>query len=328
MKNLLVLALGAAAVLCGCSKKTTPPATTFAFTPLDCSDARETEPSGISGGQIFGTYLPRDGALGAFIYDIPTAKFTTLEKPSTLYFADPTGIFGDTMVGFGNSGSGLHGFFYDIPTGHYTLFDHPNVGKDPDHAGTLITGISADTFCGYYRDDSAIPHGFLCDRQTRRLTPIDHPLAVSPCGTCLTAISGQMLVGYYMQNGANHGFLYDLSSRQFTALDGPAGAKETQPAAISGNTIVGSFADADGIHHGFTYDLAARNFVSFDHPGRRRTPHRPAEAPFWSLLAKLMPPARRARRLWATTPRPPAPNTVLWLPCIRIHLRTSGVIGF
>src|ERR1035437_9889463 len=242
MIKLPVFALCALALLSGCFKKPAPPAPSFTFTPLDYPEARETEPAGIVGNKVFGTCLPKEGSLRAFIYDLTSASFTTIEEPpAPLIFPIPTGLSGDTLVGFSNSATVMHGFFYDIPTHKFTIFDHPNAGKDqsPQHdtPGTLITGISANTFCGYYRDDAGTPHGFLCDRQPRQLTPIDHPRASSPAGTCITALSGQTVIGYYTQSSATHGFLYDLSSKQFTSLDEPAASHNMQPAAISGNII-------------------------------------------------------------------------------------------
>jgi hypothetical protein len=74
-------------------------------------------------------------------------------------------------------------------------------------------------------------------------------------GTVATGISGNDIVGYYLDASFHaHGFVYDGTT--YTTFDDPLGTSESFAYGIQGPTIVGSYNvnDSEGTSYGFAYD--------------------------------------------------------------------------
>ncbi len=127
----------------------------------------------------------------------------------------------------------------------------------------LVTGVSSSTgpLAGgttvTITGTNLVAPGFLT---------LNDPAGVN--GTYITGISGNTIVGYYIDaSDLDHGFVYNGSS--FTTLDDPAGVKGTYVAGISGNTIVGYYTDASDLNHGFVYN--GSSFTTLDDPAGAST---------------------------------------------------------
>ena len=177
------------------------------FTYLNYLPARETRINGISGNKIVGTYYLESSRHGddSFIYD--GANWTQINYPG-VNRTSLLGISGDNLVGqYKSADDVVHNFYYD---GSWHSFDN-----FPE-ASYTIAAISGGKIIGNY--DTT--HGFLYDGTN--WTTIDNPNALlSSYGTHVSGISGNMIVGDYMDNsGIGYGFLYDGAN--WTNLDYPA----------------------------------------------------------------------------------------------------------
>jgi hypothetical protein len=139
----------------------------------------------------------------------------------------------------------------------WTTIDHPN-GID-----TYINDIEGEQYIGTYQNSTweTELHGFLYDGGAYR--SIAFPGAYDR--TVPLGISQGRIVGFYSDIVDSEltfrGFVLDGSTYQH--LDYP-GSIETQPEAIDGNYIVGTYVEHDGTAHGFLYDGA--NWTTIDHP--------------------------------------------------------------
>lgn len=222
-----------------------------------------------------------------------SSAFQTLDRPQTYAsFASPTAIDGGNIVGYYQDGNGTsHGFLYNGTA--FTTLDDPNAGVAPVDQGTYLTGIDGGNIVGYYPDGNGTNHGFLYNGNgytalgfiphgisgdiivggnvlyniaTNSSTTIQDPNA--DYGTYATAISGDNIVGYYVEADlSNHGFLYNTSTQIYTTIDDPAGNLTyggTSLTGISGGNIVGIYYDGNRTTHGFLYN--GTGFTTLDDP--------------------------------------------------------------
>jgi hypothetical protein len=233
-------------------------------------------------------------AIYAVITSTPSESawtFTTLDAPLAYHSTSATDIDGDHIVGIYLDSSGKnHGFLYDGSS--YQTLDHPSAAGQ----GTNPLGISGTNIVGTYYPYPSVPYGFLYDGTS--WTTIKHPMGVT---TCLLAVSGPFILGYYkdswtqprayafLYDGSSytpldniwstgmsggrivgyksdssgfHGFVYDGSS--YRTLDHPLGAKGTWIHDIDGLNMVGAYIDSSGKGHGFLYD--GSSWTTIDHP--------------------------------------------------------------
>jgi sugar lactone lactonase YvrE len=207
-----------------------------------------TAPSGISGGNIVGSYS--DGSWHGFIYN--AGNYTTYSYFDGLYGnAHANAIDGTNVVGSFPDDNGTHGFLYNGNT--YTTLDDPNsypiyefgylyVGTD-----TSANGISGGAIVGSYNDSAGTgEHGFLY--ANGKYTTLDAPNGFG--ATCANGIDGGNIVGYYTDGaGATHGFFYNGGN--YDSFDDPNGIGSTYALGISGNSIVGYYTDSNRVAHGF-----------------------------------------------------------------------------
>ena len=155
-----------------------------------------TEPVGMSGTNIVGSYLDATNNTHGFLYNGST--WTNLDDPQ----AAPGGvggtyaqaIDGPNIVGFyGDSNGCAHGFL--LSGTNWTILDDPLAATNPGQ-GTYPRGISGTNIVGQYLDVSNNWHGFLFNGST--YITLDDPRAPTHNGnTSLSGISGTNIVGAY-----------------------------------------------------------------------------------------------------------------------------------
>jgi hypothetical protein len=220
-----------------------------------------TQPAGISGSTIVGTYQDiRTGTVRGFIDN--GGSFTPLDDPSAAGTTIITGISGNNMVGYyEDSSDAWHGFEYNDSTSVFTTLDDPL--RTSSNPKTDAMGIDGNTIVGWYIGASnsagSETHGFSYNNST--YTSFDIPetttsgTTTDPQSTTATGISGSLIVGnayieFITKTGTgfnvtadDFGFLYDGSN--FTLLGVPdAGSQypyETYAEAIDGSTVVGYY---------------------------------------------------------------------------------------
>ena len=182
--------------------------------------------------------------------------YTTLDHPlagggGTV----PYDLDGNTIVGTFRDAAGVaHAFTYDGTT--WTTLDHPAAAAP---RGTAAYGIDDGIICGAYVDATGQTFGYLFDGVT--WTTLAHPpVGLGRPDTFARGISGNTVVGYYIEGPVTRGFVYNAGS--FADLIVP-GATGTFPEDVDGSRVVGTFEDPLG-SHGFLTEGAL--IAPFDHP--------------------------------------------------------------
>jgi hypothetical protein len=209
------------------------PYTTLDDPAAGATDPSYTNPTGISGGNIVGTYLNYtsqfNSVIGSFIFN--GTSYTTIADPAAV--ADTTyasGIDGVNVVGWysvpdGALGTGpTYGFVYNITTTNFTT-----TLSDPGaFSATEAKGISGGNIVGIYSDADGNTHGFLYNGTTGNYTTLDDPLAENGATYAFGIDSGGNIVGQYEDaNLTYHGFLAT------TAAPHPGPVITTQPASAN-----------------------------------------------------------------------------------------------
>ena len=122
--------------------------TTLAFPNPPGDMTKETIAHSTFGNQVVGNYDTRLATGNAFIYDIPSATYTTNNRPgatsTTAY-----GVWGNRIAGGTTDGGGgglEHGYIYNQNTGTFTLYDAPGVGTIATHFEGITAGGRAGEF--------------------------------------------------------------------------------------------------------------------------------------------------------------------------------------
>ncbi len=202
-----------------------------AYTPLNDplagndSTLDGTIATGISGNNIIGYYRDSAGETHGFLYN--GSVYTPLDDPlagnNHSYLFQGTyalGISGNNIVGeYVDSSDLYHGFLYNKSTGSFTTLDDPlAIGS----WGTGAFGMSGNIIAGTYYvslgGDESVVHGFLYDGST--YTTIDDPNALY--GTYIQGISGNTVVGWYVDGSGDHGFVATMPEPSTLTLLGTA----------------------------------------------------------------------------------------------------------
>jgi hypothetical protein len=177
----------------------------------------------------------------------------------------PTGVSEGTIVGSAYADSSSHGVIYD--GGSFTTLDYP--GYPPPGWSTFFSGVQGDTVVGFHGITGWTFDGLMYNISTQTWTNIVSSFPGFP-HLRLSGIDGDKLVGYVWDGQQTHGqqraVLYDGTS---WSIIQPSGSPSAGAQDISGNTIVGWYADSDWIYHGFIYD--GTNYTTVDVPGATST---------------------------------------------------------
>jgi hypothetical protein len=206
-----------------------------AYTTLDVPGATSTTANGVDGGTVVGTYTGLyQGVFGYYGFTESGGNYVTLSDPlGTDTYAE--GIDGGNVVGIYENG-GYYGYIEN--NGIYTTLNDPS--------GNGITephGISGNTVVGVLAGPNF--QGF---SETGGVYTALDDVADGSSEVYAAGIDGSTVVGFYNADAADHGFVE--TDGIYTALEVP-GAINTSPYGISGNTIVGSYADDEGNTNGF-----------------------------------------------------------------------------
>lgn len=233
-------------------------AETYTYTTIDDPlgvDGNETD--GMSGNYIIGNYNDASNNLHGYEYNIATSAYMTITPPtatgSTAY-----GIDGNNVVGAYGDGSGnVYGYVYNIATESYMTIIDPVAPTDSE-----ARGISGSIIVGDYGDSTGY-HGYFYNGST--FTTLDDPDGL-PGYTIPQGVFGDDIVGVYHDpsGSGTDGFVYNILTATWTTIDDPFGVARTNAYGISGNNIVGYYADVSGLIHGFLYN--GSTYATIDDP--------------------------------------------------------------
>jgi hypothetical protein len=198
------------------------------------NDPNGTYVSAIYGNTIVGDYWVGRNAHG-FIEN--GGIYTTFDDPNTASETVPTGIFGNTIVGYFETNTGGDQGFIDS-NGSFTTVGNPFY--------TYLTGISGSTIVGNYGPYPPVPFTYSGGTFTT-ISDLNNPYP--PGYINANGISGNDIVGGIVDGSGSHGFLYNGTT--FTIFDDPAVTSGTYATGISGNEIVGAYSDASGNTYSF-----------------------------------------------------------------------------
>ncbi|NPD47757.1 T9SS type A sorting domain-containing protein [Lentimicrobium sp. S6] len=166
-------------------------------------------------------------------------------------------IDGDNIVGntFISSPMAVYGFKTANDGNSFVLLNYPGENY------TYPQGIDGSNIVGYYKDNSAVSHGFRYNGST--WTTLDH---TSGNETEMMGVSGNNYVGYYKDGDSHyHGCLYNSGTGTWTTIDRP-GALNTKFTGIYGNIIVGNSGDTySNVNTGFMYNMSTDTWTSIDY---------------------------------------------------------------
>lgn len=216
------------------------------------SSAIDTIFTGISGDKIVGAWQDASGITHGLIYNQKESSWTTLDISGNM--TTPLGIDGNNVVGiYGSAGTA---FVYDLSGGILTEFNNDTSNLGLGVYGIIPRGISGNSVVGKYMNNSG-QHGFVYDLESTTWTILDSPDA-TPGSTDIWDVSGSLAVGGYTDkvDGNGYGFvkdltdIADLTEKTWAKLDAgeglTPGTDVTIAYGISGDKVVGTFADPEG----------------------------------------------------------------------------------
>jgi len=257
----------------------------FTYQTIDHPSGDNTFLRGVSGNSLVG-YYQNSGSSTSYGFLQTAGTFASIAGSigpglnNTVVSIQPTGIFGNTVVGGGlytMGGSPELGFAYNIQSGAYTIMPQGFGG-----ASMIATGIGNDVIVGYAGQvtppgNSWRKHSFSYDTNGYS-AQLDYPdplslyegiaLSTLAQGTDGATIVGYHLISDYNPQGVNynyHGFV--LNKGNWTTIDAP-GSFNTYAHGIDAGNIVGYFNDLTGVH-GFIYD--GSSYRTLDVPGAVET---------------------------------------------------------
>ena len=199
---------------------------------------------------------------------------------------------GGAIAGYyADAGNVHHGFFLSALGGTFTSFDAPGAGTvGPfQFRGTFAFGINPQgAIAGYYGDTSAVPHGYVRDKDGT-ITTFDVPGAartfaynINPAGS---------IAGHYRDAfKVLHGYVRapDGTITTFDAPGAGTGVRQGTFVSVFGTinpdgAITGYYLDASNVFHGYMRD-ANGTITTFDAPGA-------GTGPFQGTIAQGINPA-------------------------------------
>jgi hypothetical protein len=231
---------------------------------------------GVSGNNIYGFYKDAGLVDHLFLYD--GSNYTDVAYPGaavTQWAGYSSPISGNNLVGqYGLPVVGWQGFLFNGST-YSTLVP-------PGGYNVSAVSISGNNVIGTF-DSASGRNGYLYNIADNTYATIHHPDTGAGVGTENIAVSGNTVLGQYLDSGhLGHGFLYN--SGNYTTLPNPPAAKPSDPGgpghpteyhthfrAISGSNVVGYYYDTDNRQHGFLYSGSDFSITDIDAPGATST---------------------------------------------------------
>ncbi|CAN5819163.1 autotransporter outer membrane beta-barrel domain-containing protein [soil metagenome] len=228
------------------------------------------------GNQVVGNFDTRLATGHAFLYDIPSNTFTTINRPgatsTTAY-----GVYGNRIAGGSTDGTGLsRAYILNQTTGVYTSYDAPNtrpgVGTVVTHFEGITSGGRANTY-NLVADsvDSSGVHAWAVhvdENGTASWTEVAVPVpAGSPSVTSGNSIYGNTAIGVYTLNGVTSNYIVNVpgiynpitnNGTLTIATPGAAAISSNGDDIVNNGSIIASATSSIGISSG-TYGVITNN---------------------------------------------------------------------
>lgn len=190
--------------------------------------------------------------------------FTAIDAPGAVHGTYLYGMSGSEVAGtYWDGNNSSHGFV--LANGTFESINDPLAGTGYLQ-GTNVSGISGSTVFGNYIDANNVQHGFTYDAGLFTSYDASGAGANSNQGTTIAAIDGGSYAGSYKSAAGTFGFVSSADNTNFTTLSDPAAPNNTYVLGLVGNTVVGSYVDANNIRHGFVFDKGTSTYTTIDDP--------------------------------------------------------------
>jgi uncharacterized protein with beta-barrel porin domain len=225
------------------------------------------------GNSVVGNFDTRIATGNAFLYNIPTNTFTTINRPGAVS-TTAYGVYGNRIAGGSAAGPGLsRAYVLNTDTGVYTTYDAPGTGTVVTHFEGITSGGRANTY-NLVADstDATGAHAWAVHIDENGVATWTE-LAVPLCGsrTCVTSgnsIYGDTAIGVYVDsNGVTRSYIvtvpgiYNPITNNGTltmATAGTAAISSNGDDIINNGTILATGTGSVGISSG-TYGVVTNN---------------------------------------------------------------------
>ena len=224
------------------------------------------------GNQVVGNFDTRLATGNAFLYDIPSGSFTTINRPGAVS-TTAYGVYGNRIAGGSAAGPGLsRAYILNTDTGVYTTYDAPGTGTVVTHFEGITSGGRANTF-NLVADsvDATGAHAWAVhvdEAGVATWTELAVPLCGStPCTTSGNSIYGNTAIGVYVQNGVTSSYIVNVpgiynpitnSGTLTTAAANTAAIASSGDDIVNNGTILATGTGSVGISSG-TYGVVTNN---------------------------------------------------------------------
>lgn len=225
------------------------------------------------GNQVVGNFDTTLATGNAFLYNIPTNTFTTINRPGAVS-TTAYGVYGNRIAGGSTDGTGLsRAYILNQDTGVYTTYNAPGTGTVVTHFEGITSGGRANTYNLVADSTDATGNHAWAVHVDEAGVATWTELAVPLCGsrTCVTSgnsIYGDTAIGVYIDsNGVTKSYIvtvpgiYNPITNNGTltmATAGTAAISSNGDDIINNGTILATGTGSVGISSG-TYGVVTNN---------------------------------------------------------------------
>ena len=227
------------------------------------------------GNQVVGNFDTRLATGNAFLYDIPSNTFTTINRPGAVS-TTAYGVYGNRIAGGSAAGPGLsRAYILNQDTGVYTTYDAPGTGTVVTHFEGITSGGRANTF-NLVADslDATGAHAWAVHVDeagvatwTELAVPLCGSTGTSACVTSGNSIYGNTAIGVYVKDGVTSSYIVNVpgiynpitnSGTLTFATAGTAAIASNGDDIVNNGSILATGAGGVGISSG-TYGVVTNN---------------------------------------------------------------------
>ena len=227
------------------------------------------------GNQVVGNFDTRLATGNAFLYDIPSNTFTTINRPGAIS-TTAYGVYGNRIAGGSAAGPGLsRAYILNQDTGVYTTYDAPGTGTVVTHFEGITSGGRANTF-NLVADsvDATGSHAWAVHVDeagiatwTELAVPLCGSTGTSACVTSGNSIYGNTAIGVYVKDGVTSSYIVNVpglynpitnSGTLTFATAGTAAIASNGDDIVNNGSILATGAGGVGISSG-TYGVVTNN---------------------------------------------------------------------
>ncbi len=270
-----------------------PLAKNVTYTTIDPPGSVSARAISVDGNNVLGDYRDSNGTQHGYIYNLSSLAFTTFDPPGTFLFEDWGHIYGNYVIGNYKDSDGTScGYLYNISNGTYTTLDPP--------FGSYINaiGISGNSVIGTYSFTYQAAslhdmHGYFYNIDTGIYSKFG-PITIRGNNLLFNsvplAISGNNVMGlcknldmetqhawqwhFYLTNGTmDKGSVHTFVGSDigklgdklctFSLFDWPEQTDNIKNLfGISGDTMVGGYANKSGNDTWFTYNISSNTYTT------------------------------------------------------------------